>query len=574
MAMSVHERAAAISGRESANVRTGGQLLVDQLLLHGADMAFCVPGESYLDVLNALYDVRDRFRLINARHEAGAANMAEAYGKLTGKPGICMVTRGPGACHAAIGVHTAFQDSTPMIVLVGQIARGTRDREAFQEIDYRQMFGGVAKWAAEIDITARIPEYIARAFQVATSGRPGPVVLALPEDMLSETTGAADARRYREASAAPEPSQIAAMRELLAGAERPLLVVGGSGWTDRACAEIVRFAEASGIPAVCSFRRQDVFDNGSDCYAGDLSTSVAPSLIRRVKEADLLLVVGARLGEITTQTYRALDPAALRPKLVHVYPDPDEIGRVYVPDLAIVSASAPFAAAVRNMEAIAAPRWRSWREAARKDYLDSIVPPAVSFPLDMGRAISDLATRLPDDFIVTIDAGNFSGWAHRFLRYARPCRQLGPTSGAMGYSVPAAVAAALVHPGRVVVSFVGDGGFLMSGQEIGTAVQHGAKPVFLVFNNRMYGTIRMHQERDYPQRVVGTDLVNPDFVPLARAYGCHAEQVTTTEDFLPAFERALASGKAAVIELLTDPEQVSTRTTVTALRNASRKSSP
>lgn len=568
--MTVQERPSSISARTQSNARTGGRILVDQLLIHGAELAFCVPGESYLEVLDALYDVRDRFKLVNARHEAGAANMAEAYGKLTGKPGICMVTRGPGACHASIGVHTAYQDSTPMILLVGQIARGTRDREAFQEIDYRQMFGPVAKWAAEIETTSRIPEYMARAFQVATSGRPGPVVLALPEDMLSETADVEDAKPYVIAQAAPDAAQMSAMRELLAKAERPLMIVGGSGWTDKACRDIVAFAEKSGIPAACSFRRQDVFDNASENYVGDLSTSVAASLTKRVKEADLLLVVGARLGEITTQAYRVIESPVPKPKLIHVYADADEIGRVYVPDLAIVSSSSAFAEATAGLPPLDGSKWKSWRESARKDYVEASTAPAVSFPLDMGKAVGDLAEALPEDFIVTIDAGNFSGWAQRFIRYARPGRQLGPTSGAMGYSVPAAVAASIANPERVVVSFVGDGGFLMSGQEIGTAMQHGGKPIVLLFNNRMYGTIRMHQEREYPARVSGTDLVNPDFVAFAKAFGCHAERVEKTADFMPAFQRAVKSGKAAVIELMTDPEQVSSRTTITALRASKR----
>jgi acetolactate synthase-1/2/3 large subunit len=568
--MTVQERASSIAANVKSNARTGGRILVDQLLVHGAELGFCVPGESYLEVLDALFDVRDRFKLINARHEAGAANMAEAYGKLTGRPGICMVTRGPGACHAAVGVHTAYQDSTPMILLVGQIARGTRDREAFQEIDYRQMFGPVAKWAAEIETTSRIPEYIARAFQVATSGRPGPVVLALPEDMLAETSDVEDAKPYVAAQALPDAAQMNEMREMLAKAERPLMIVGGGSWTENACKEITAFAEANGIPVACSFRRQDVIDNASGNYIGDLSTSVAPSLTKRTKEADLLLVVGARLGEITTQAYRVVESPTPKPKLIHVYPDPDEIGRVYVPDLAIVSSSPGFAAAAKTLKPLDGAKWKAWREAGRKDHLESIKIPAVSFPLDMGKAISDLAAALPKDFIVSIDAGNFSGWAHRFIRYARPCRQLGPTSGAMGYSVPAAVAASILHPERTVVSFVGDGGFLMSGQEIGTAVQHGGRPIVLLFNNRSYGTIRMHQERDFPGRVSGTDLVNPDFTAFARSFGCHAERVEKTADFMPAFGRALKSGKPAVIELMTDPEQISSRTTIAALRAAKR----
>jgi acetolactate synthase-1/2/3 large subunit len=358
------------------------------------------------------------------------------------------------------------------------------------------------------------------------------------------------------------------MRELLGHAERPLLIVGGSGWNEQGCKDIVAFAEANGIPAACSFRRQDVFDNASENYAGDLSTSVAPSLTKRVKEADLLLVVGARLGEITTQAYRIIESPTPKPKLIHVYAEADEIGRVYVPDLAIVSSPSAFASAAKALKPLDGAKWKSWRESARKDHLEAAKAPAVTFPLDMGKAIGELANVLPKDFVVTIDAGNFSAWAHRFIRYARPCRQLGPTSGAMGYSVPAAVAASIMEPERTVVSFVGDGGFLMSGQEIGTAVQHGGRPIVLLFNNRMYGTIRMHQERDFPERVSGTDIVTPDFVAFAKSFGCHAERVEKTAEFMPAFERALKSGKPAVLELMTDPEQVSSRTTITALRAA------
>ncbi|HEV2000903.1 MAG TPA: thiamine pyrophosphate-binding protein, partial [Xanthobacteraceae bacterium] len=401
-----------------APARTGGQILVDQLLIHGVDMAFCVPGESYLAVLDALYGVRDRIKLVNARHEAGAANMAEAYGKLTAKPGIAMVTRGPGACHAAIGVHTARQDSTPMILLVGQIGRGTRDREAFQEIDYRRMFAPIAKSVAEIDSAERIPEYLARAFHEATSGRPGPVVLSLPEDMLTDTATVADARPYVAVQPAAAPADVARLRDMLARAERPLMIVGGSGWSDEACAEIVAFAEKNGLPAACSFRRQDVFDNVSPCFVGDLSTSTAPTLVARAKAADLLLVVGSRLGEMTTQGYAIMEVPVPRQRFVHVYPDPDEIGRVFQPDLAIVSSAANFAAAAAAMQPVdGKKKWSAWREAARQEYLASIEPPATTFPLDMGRAFAELRKRLPADFIVTLDAGNFTGWAQRFLTY-------------------------------------------------------------------------------------------------------------------------------------------------------------
>ncbi len=555
-----------MTGLHPPSARSGGRILVDQLLVHGADMAFCVPGESYLAVLDALYDVRDRITLINARHEAGAANMAEAYGKLTGRPGICLVTRGPGACHAVVGVHIAHQDSTPMILLIGQVGRDMSDREAFQEIDHRRMFGPLAKWAAQIDVTARIPEYMARAFHVATSGRPGPVVLALPEDMLSDHAVVADAAPYLRVGAEASSRQVAALGDLLAGAERPLLLVGGSGWTDAACAGVVAFAEAAGIPAATSFRRQDLFDHRSPCFAGDLGTSGPPALVQRAKDADLLLVVGARLGEMTTQGYSVLASPRPRQRLVHVHADADEIGRVYTPDLGIVAAPHAFADALRALAPPDPGRWQGWCRAARRDYEAAVVPPDDDGALDLPKVMEALGGSLPCDAVVTLDAGNHTGWPQRYLAYGRPGRQLGPTCGAMGYSVPAAVAASLIHPDRLVVGCVGDGGFMMCGMEIATAIQHGGRPVILVFNNAMYGTIRMHQEREHPERVIGTDLRNPDFVALARSLGAHAEVVTRTVDFAAAFERAATCGTAALIELRTDPEQVSTRATIGGLR--------
>ncbi len=554
-----------------SNARTGGKILVDQLLIHGADMAFCVPGESYLEVLDALFDARDRFKLVNARHEAGAANMAEAYGKLTGKPGICMVTRGPGACHAAVGVHTAFQDSTPMIMLIGQVGRDMMDREAFQEIDYRQMFGPVAKWAAQIDVTARIPEYIARAFHVATSGRPGPVVLALPEDMLTEVTSSGDALCYQPTQPTPAPQVFPRIRELLEGAKKPMILVGGPGWSDRACAQLKGFAEANGIPVATSFRRQDTLDNRSPNFAGDLGTSGPPALIQRFKDADLLLVIGARLGEMTTQGYTILQAPTTRPKLIHVHADADELGKVFTPELSVLSSSSNFMEGLADSKWFGADRWSAWLASARSDYLSAIAPSDGTPDLDLAAAMTELGKRLDDDAIITLDAGNHTGWPQRYLTYARPGRQIGPTNGAMGYSVPAAVAASLVHPDRVVIGCVGDGGFMMSGQEIATAVQHGGKPIILLFNNNMYGTIRMHQEREHPSRVVGTDLVNPDFIMMAQSMGAHAERVTRTADFAAALERAITAGRPALIELYTDPEQISTRTTITKLRVAAEK---
>ncbi len=545
--------------------RTGGEVLVDQLRLHGARTLYVVPGESFLAVLDAVYD-RPDIRLVNARHEAGAANMAEAYGKLTNEPGIAIVTRGPGACHAAVGVHTAFQDSTPMILLVGQVACGTRDREAFQELDYRQVFGGIAKWAAEIDDPARIPEYIARAFHVATSGRPGPVVLAVPEDVLAARTGVQDAARYGVARPAVAAGALEPVRELLAAARAPMILVGGPGWSDDAGANIAAFAETNGVPIACSFRRQDIVDNRSPNFVGDIGTSGPPALIERMKMADLLIIVGARLGEMTTQGYTVLDAPRPRQKLVHIHASADELGRVFQPDIAIVSASDAFAAAVVGCRWTEPDRFAAWCCAARCDYESATTPPPCDGLFDAARAMVDLRQHLPDDAIITLDAGNHTGWPQRYLLYHRPGRQIAPTSGAMGYSVPAAVAASLAYPDRTVVGCVGDGGFMMSGVEIATAVQHGGHPIILLFNNGIYGTIRMHQERTYPGRVVGTELVNPDFVTMARAMGAHAERVERTADFIPAFERAGRSGKPAVIELVCDRDQLSTRATVAELR--------
>ncbi|HBS99841.1 MAG TPA: thiamine pyrophosphate-binding protein [Citreicella sp.] len=558
-----------MSQKSTPPVRSGGQILVDQLLIHGADTAYCVPGESYLEVLDALHDVTDRFTLINARHEAGAADMAEAYGKLTGRPGICMVTRGPGACHAAIGVHIAQQDSTPMILLVGQIARDTTDREAFQEVDYRAMFGPIAKWATQIDDARRIPEYMARAFRVATSGRPGPVVIALPEDMLTDRVAVPDARPYAATAAGIVPADLDALTAELSRAERPLLLLGGSGWDDAAAAAITRFAETNGIPVSCSFRRQDIVDNLSPVYAGDFGTSTAPSLYKRLAEADLLVVIGARLGEMTTRTYTTMDSPNPGIRLVHVHPEADEIGRVYSPDLGLACAPAVLAEALDGTDLGRKDQWADWCAALHGEYLaDTEAPNGGDWQLDMGVALTQIRDSLPDDVVVTLDAGNHTGWAQRFLRFGRPGRIVGSTCGAMGYSVPAAVAASLRNPDQLVLSFVGDGGFMMSGAELATAAQYGGRPIVLLFNNGTYGTIRMHQEREHPERVSGTTLRNQDFVRMAEGLGCYAERVTRTEEFAPAFERARASRQPAVLELVTDPEQISTRTTITALRKA------
>jgi acetolactate synthase-1/2/3 large subunit len=541
--------------------RRGGKLLVDQLVVHGVDTAFCVPGESYLEVLDGLYDAP--IRLVTCRHEAGAANMADAYGKLTGRPGMCLVTRGPGATQAAVGVHTAFQDSTPLILLVGQVASHQEEREAFQELDYRRMFGQTAKWVAQIDRADRIPEYVARAFTTACAGRPGPVVLALPEDMLSTETDAADALPFHVVQPHPSAEHVDRLRALLERAERPLAILGGGGWTAGASDDLRVFLEANELPAGAAFRRQDSLDNDSRAYVGDVGIGINPKLATRVREADLLLVVGARLGEMTTSGYTLLEPPTPRQALVHVFPAAEELGRVYRPELPILSGAAQFAAAVRDVRV--EPLWREWTAAARADYeawqRHGPMPGAV----DLGECIAHLRERVPDA-IVTNGAGNFTVWVHRFWRWHSFPTQLAPTSGAMGYGVPAAVAAKAVAPERTVLCFAGDGDFLMSGQELATAVQHDLPIVVLVVNNGMYGTIRMHQERLFPGRVVGTDLANPDFATYARAFGAHGETVVATAGFAPALERALEAGRPAVLELRIDREAINPRTTLSALR--------
>ncbi|HTV44290.1 MAG TPA: thiamine pyrophosphate-binding protein [Stellaceae bacterium] len=554
---------------------SGGQLVVAALRAHHVEIAFSVAGESYLEILDALYDAPE-IRLVTCRQEGGAAFMAEAYGKLSGKPGVLLVTRGPGACNAAIGIHTAFQDSTPMVVLVGQVARHQIDREAFQEVDFRRMMAPLAKWVAQIDLAERIPELVNQAFQVATSGRPGPVVLALPEDMLRDRVAAAVSGPYRAVRAHPGAGDLDELRRLLAAAERPVMLVGGGGWSDAACRDITRFAEANDLPVAASFRRQDICDNRSRVYVGDLGTGASPALVARIRQSDLVLAVGARIGEITSQSYSLLGIPDPGKTLIHVHPSAEELGRVFRPTLAIQSGVAEFAAAAARLAPVSAAVWTDWRAAARAEYEAGLAPSpaAAGATLDLGRIMGWLRRRLPDDAIVTSDAGNFSGWPNRFLQYRRPGRQLGPTSGAMGYGVPAAVAAKLVHPGRLVVGFCGDGGFLMTGQELATSLAAGVGPIILLFNNAMYGTIRMHQERRFPGRVVGTALANPDFVALARAYGAFAASVERTEEFAPAFEEAAAGTRAAVIELRIDPEVITTRTTLSEIRRQAEARGP
>jgi acetolactate synthase-1/2/3 large subunit len=554
--------------------RTGGQILVDALHVHGVDTAFGVPGESYLDVLDALHDSDIRF-VIN-RQEGGAAFMAEAYGKLTGKPGICFVTRGPGATNASIGVHTAYQDSTPMILFIGQVGNDFVDREAFQEIDYRRMYGQMAKWVAQIDRADRIPEYIARAFQVATSGRPGPVVLALPEDMLVDTAVVADTRCYQPVQAAPSSAQIETLRGMLAESQRPIVLLGGGTWNAQACADLQTFAEANMLPVACTFRFQDLLDNAHPHYVGDVGIGINPKLAARVKEADLVIAIGPRLGEMTTGGYTLLASPVPQQRLIHIHNDPEELGSVYQAELMIASGAPQVTAMLAAMAPVDSSAWRHTVLEAKADLAAYQQQPPIfkdgTAPLDLWQVVQDMMAVLPRDTIITNGAGNYASWAHRFYRYGAMRTQLAPTNGAMGYAVPSGIAAKIVEPQRTVVTFAGDGEFMMTGQELATAVQYGAGVIIVVFNNSMFGTIRMHQEKTYPGRVSGTTLHNPDFAALARAYGGHGEIVERTEDFAPALARALehANGKnlPAVIELRYDGNLITPNATLEAMRTA------
>ena len=556
--------------------RSGGQILVDALQVHGVEIAFGVPGESYLAVLDALHDAAIRF-IVN-RQEGGAAFMADAYGKMTGKPGICFVTRGPGATNAAIGVHSAFQDSTPMIVFVGQVGGDFVEREAFQEIDYRRMFGQMTKWVAQIDRADRIPEYIARAFQLATSGRPGPVVLALPEDMLTAEATVADTGSHVPQQASASAAQIAQLERLLRAAQRPIVLLGGGGWDRAACDDIARFVQAWQLPVACAFRFQDLFDNRDPHYIGDVGIGINPALAARIGAADLVLAIGPRLGEMTTGGYTLLQAPRPVQGLIHIHAGIEELGRVYHADLAINSGMPQIAAQLAALDRPASPAWSATVAAARADYAAWQQEPALFAgdrqPLNLWQVVRTLQEALPAQTILTNGAGNFASWAHRFWRYAGFRTQLAPSSGAMGYGVPAGVAAAILeaHRGtrRPVLTFAGDGDFMMNGQELATAVQFTAPVLFIVFNNGMFGTIRMHQERAYPGRVSGTALRNPDFAALARAYGAAGEIVETTAAFAPALQRALAhiasTGLPALIELRYDGNLITPNATLDSIR--------
>ncbi len=559
--------------------RPAGHALIEALIAQGVDTVFGVPGESFLAALDGFYLHRDRIRFIACRHEGGASFMAEAQGKLSGRPGVCFVTRGPGASNAAIGLHTAFQDSTPMLVLIGQVASDQRDREAFQEVDYRQMFGpgtlGFAKWVGEIHDADRIGEYVSRAFHTAMQGRPGPVVLVLPEDMLRASTAMPTPGRIEPALAAPDPSAIAELQRRLVASTRPFVIAGGSGWTAAACDALERFAERWQLPVGCAFRFQDVFDNRHPNYAGDIGIGINPRLAARAGEADLIVAIGPRLGEMTTGGYELLVAPKPRQQLVHLHAGAEELGRVYAADLAINSSMACAAPALAQLEAPLTIPWSAWTAAAHADYEANLVATPVA-PLDMAEIVRCIDRHVPVDTIFTNGAGNFAGWLSRFHRFAGMRHagrtHLAPTSGSMGYGVPAAVAAALLAPHRTVINLAGDGDFLMNGQELATATLHGAgrgagKLVSIVVDNGTYGTIRMHQEREFPGRVSGSDLGNPDFAALARAYGWWAsDRVDTTAAFEPALRAALGAGRPALIHLKLDADVITSRTTLAAIR--------
>ena len=563
----------------NATSRPAGHALVEALIAQDIDTCFGVPGESYLAVLDGFHEHRERIRFVACRQEGGAAFMADAQGKLTGRPGICFVTRGPGATNAAIGVHTAFQDSTPMILFVGQVASDQRDREAFQEIDYRQMFGpgtlGLAKWVGEVHSAERLPEYVARAFHTAMQGRPGPVVLVLPEDMLTVAINQPVLPRVEPVRAWPAPGGLRELRRLLLAAERPFLIVGGSGWDAEACAALQRFAENWQLPVGCGFRFQDTFDNHHPLYAGDVGIGINPKLAARIASADLVIALGVRLGEMTTAGYTLLQAPRPAQRLVHIHSGPEELGRVYAADLMLQASMACAAKALESIAAPAAVPWQGAAATARFEYEANQQADAVT-PLDMAEVVKISQRLLPADTVYTNGAGNFSGWLHRFCRYAglqhHGRTQLAPTSGAMGYGLPAAVAAALLYPERTVLNMAGDGDFLMNGQELATATGYGAKKLIsVVVDNGTYGTIRMHQERDYPGRVSGSDLFNPDFAALARAYGWSAECITQTADFEPALARAIAVGVPTLLHLRLSADVSTSRTTLGAIRSAAYK---
>jgi acetolactate synthase I/II/III large subunit len=552
-------------------MRHGGKILIDQLEAQGATTVFTVPGESFLAALDGLHD-SNRIKTVICRQEGGASMMAEAWGKTTGEPGICFVTRGPGAANAMSGLHVAQQDSTPMVTFVGMPPRYTEDREAFQEIEIKQLFGSYVKWAAVIRDTARIPEYASHAFHIASSGRPGPVVLGLPEDMLAAECAVQDAKSARIAEAWPGPADLALLQEKLAKAHRPLMIVGGPGWSVATQKAVEAFADRFDLPVAPAFRYQDYLDNRHRAYVGCAGIGTDPKLAAAIREADLLIVIGARLGEMTTAGYTLIGIPNPAPFLVHVHPSPDELGSVYRADLPIAASARAFGEALATLQPPAKLAWSGRRAELRAAYEQSLKPIALPGAVKLADVVRTVSAALPENGIVTNGAGNYAAFVHRYFEYKGYRTCLAPTSGSMGYGLPAAIAAKLAHPTRAVVNFQGDGDFLMTGQELATAVQYALPVVTIIANNGMYGTIRMHQEREYPSRVIGTTLVNPDFAAYARSFGAEGYTVETTEDFAPAFRAALASSKPSVIELKLDPEAVTTRQTLTQIREAAKPS--
>ena len=547
------------------NLRHGGRILADQLAIQGCDRVFLVPGESFLAAIDGLHDLPG-IEAVVCRQEGGAAMMAEAYGKLTGRTGVCMVTRGPGATNAAAGVHVAFQDSTPLVLVVGQVGRGMLDREAFQEMDYRRMYGEMAKWVAQVDRTERIPEYVSRAFHTAASGRPGPVVLALPEDVLSARADVPDARPAVPGVPKAAASDVEAFGKLLAESERPMLIVGGGGWSADAARDLARFSTAHHVPVSASFRCQDYIDNRHPNYCGHAGIGLNPRTAKRFRECDLLIALGTRLGEITTSGYSLVDIPNPASRFVHVHPGAEELGRVYRPDLAVNAAAASFTAAIADLEPTGGNSRRGWTRECAAEYRASLEPRRTPGRARLEHAVARTRERLDENAIVCNGAGNYAAWVNRYFEYRAYRTQLAPTSGSMGYGVPAAVAAALVHPDRQVVCFAGDGCFLMTGQELATASQYGADLTVIVANNGMYGTIRMHQERHYPERVYGTGLANPDFAMLARSFGGSGVRVKTDEEFDTALDEALAHRGLSLIEVVMDPQALSPAATLDDVR--------
>lgn len=560
-----------MTATSSTSFRTGGQILVDQLLVHGVQQLFCVPGESFLAVLDALHDAAIAVSV--CRQEGGATMMAEAQGKLTGRPGVCFVTRGPGATNASAGVHIAHQDSTPLLLFVGQVARDALGREAFQELDYGAVFGTMAKWVVQVDDPQRLPELVSRAFHVATSGRPGPVVIALPEDMLTQSAAVADAVPYAVTETHPGAAQLAELQDRLAKAQRPVVILGGSRWSETAVQQFTEFAQAYALPVYCSFRRQMLFSAHHACYAGDLGLGANPRMLERIRQSDLVLLVGGRLSEVPSQSYALLGIPTPQQTLVHVHADADELGKLYRAAQPIHATPQGFAQAVAALRPAASVAWAQETITAHEDYLrwSDPAPIRIPGPLQMGEVMQHLRATLPADTIFCNGAGNFATWVHRFWPFTTYASQLAPTSGSMGYGLPAGVGAKRLWPQREVVVFAGDGDFLMHGQEFATAVQYDLPIIVVLLDNAMYGTIRMHQERHYPGRISGTQLKNPDFRGYAQVFGGHGERVTTTEEFAPALARARASGKPAILHCLLDAQAITPTSTLDGIRSAALK---